>query len=101
MDRDIKGELDKPKRAIAAMPLLKSLANINRLTILCSLIDKEMNVNEIEKTLGIRQPTLSQQLSHLRENKLVKTRRDGKEIFYAIDSQEAEQVIEVLHGLYN
>jgi len=92
--------INQPEGAADALPLLKSLANINRLTILCGLINREMNVHEIETSLGIRQPTLSQQLSQLRENKFVKTRREGKEIFYTIDSNEAEKVIEVLHDLY-
>ena len=38
-------------------------------------------VSELEESLGIRQPTLSQQLTVLRSEGLVNTRRDGKRIF--------------------
>ena len=47
-----------------ASKFLKALANDNRLVILCSLAEGEKNVGELERILGIRQPTLSQQLGH-------------------------------------
>jgi DNA-binding transcriptional ArsR family regulator len=84
----------------AALALLKSLANIDRLTILCSLIEAEKSVSDLEVTLGIRQPTLSQQLARLRSDELVSTRRDGKVIYYSIGNEDAEQIIQVLHDLY-
>jgi DNA-binding transcriptional ArsR family regulator len=86
--------------APAALALLKSLANIDRLTILCSLIETEKSVSDLEITLGIRQPTLSQQLARLRSDELVSTRRDGKVIYYSIGDKDAEHIIEVLHDLY-
>ncbi|WP_320412142.1 hypothetical protein [Candidatus Nitrotoga sp. BS] len=46
--------------------------------------------------LDIRQPKLSQQLSVLREEKLVTTRRDSKQIFYALASREETAVMAVL-----
>ena len=50
--------------------------------------------------LGIQQPTLSQQLGVLREEQLVTTRREGKQIFYSIASTEAMAVMQVLYELY-
>lgn len=94
------GKIEKSEGAAAALPLLKSLGNINRLTILCSLIEGEKSVTELEDSLGIRQPTLSQQLTRLRNDELVSTRRDGKVIYYSIKSKHAEKIIEVLHELY-
>jgi len=47
---------DNAKRASV---FLKSLANGNRLVILCALADGEKNVSQLEEILGIRQPTLS------------------------------------------
>ena len=92
--------MENSNGAEAALTLLKSLANIDRLTILCSLIESEKSVSELEDTLGIRQPTLSQQLARLRSDELVNTRRDGKVIYYSIGSKEVESVIEILHDLY-
>ncbi|NNG03885.1 MAG: helix-turn-helix transcriptional regulator [Inquilinus sp.] len=80
--------------------LLKSLSNSNRLLILCQLIDGEKAVNELEDAIGIRQPTLSQQLARLRKDRMVDARRDGKTIFYRLASEESRAVIELLYGLY-
>ena len=55
----IKNIHDSAKRASV---FLKSLANENRLAILCALVDGEKNVSQLGEILGIHQPTLSQQL---------------------------------------
>ena len=81
----------------AACKLMKVLSNSDRLMILCQLSKGEMRVGEIEALLGIEQPTLSQQLTVLREEGLVVTRREGKHIFYKIQSPKALAVIEVLY----
>lgn len=83
-----------------ASGFLKALANENRLVILCTLAEGEKNVGELENILGIRQPTLSQQLARLRADELVATRRDSKQIYYSIASKEAEQVIGLLYELF-
>lgn len=88
------------KSADRAADFLKALANRNRLTILCLLSQGERSVSDLEAFLGIRQPTLSQQLAVLREENLVATRRDGKAIYYRLASQEAEQVIGMLYELF-
>lgn len=83
--------------ATEACALLKVLANPDRLLLMCQLSQGEACVSELEAQLAIRQPTLSQQLGVLRENGLVTTRREGKNIFYSIASKEALAVIAVLY----
>ena len=80
--------------------LLKALSNSDRLLLLCQMTQGEFSVSELEALTGIRQPTLSQQLTVLREEKLVSTRREGKQIFYSIASHEALAVLQVLYQLY-
>ena len=80
-----------------ACALLKVLANRDRMMILCELSQRECCVSELEEKLEIYQPTLSQQLTVLRREKLVKTRREGKQIYYSLGSKEALAVIEVLY----
>ena len=86
--------------AAAAATLLKALANEDRLLILCNLAAGEKNVTELQEILGLRQPTLSQQLSRLRYEGLVEFRRDGKSIHYRLASDEAAKIIELLYELY-
>ena len=81
-----------------ACRFMKVLANPDRLMILCQLTSGEMCVGDLESTLGITQPTLSQQLTVLREEGLVATRRQGKNVFYRVTSREALALLQVLHG---
>ena len=80
-----------------ACRLMKVLANADRLMILCQLSQGEKRVGELEALLGIVQPTLSQQLTVLRDEALVSTRRDGKAIYYQLSSPQALAVMEVLY----
>ncbi len=79
-----------------ASQLMKSMANPDRLMLLCLLTQGEKTVGEIEGILDIRQPTLSQQLTVLREAELVSTRREGKNIYYTISSESALAIMSVL-----
>ena len=79
---------------------LKALANQNRLLILCNLIDGEKSVGELERAIGLRQPTLSQQLARLRSGNLVRTRRDAKSIYYSIADGDIRAVLQVLYGKF-
>ncbi|WP_024304416.1 helix-turn-helix transcriptional regulator [Pseudogulbenkiania sp. MAI-1] len=80
--------------------LLKSLANEDRLLLLCQLVDGEKTVSELERLTAIRQPTLSQQLGVLRNEGLVATRREGKWIYYRIGRPEALVLLNALHALF-
>lgn len=94
------GNLDMRAMRLAATKaggLLKALANPDRLLLLCQLSHGEHCVSELEEVLGIQQPTLSQQLGVLREERLVITRREGKQIFYSIASKQALAVMQVVY----
>lgn len=81
-----------------ACALLKVMANPDRLVLLCRLSQGELCVSDLEAELGIQQPTLSQQLGILRTEGLVDTRREGKHIYYALASDDAAAVMQVLHA---
>ena len=80
-----------------ACRLMKVLANPDRLLILCQLSQGERRGGELEELLGIVQPTLSQQLTVLRDEELVSARREGKNIHYALTSPQALAVMQVLY----
>jgi len=87
-------------KAGAASTFLKAIANENRLLMLCLLARGEKSVSEIESTLGLRQPTVSQQLARLRADDLVQARRNGKAIHYSLASEEVRRVMIALDGLF-
>ena len=86
--------------AAQAVGVLKLLANEDRLLIMCQLSQGERCVGELEEQLGIRQPTLSQQLSVLRNEGAVHTRREGKNIFYSVADPATLEILAVLYRLY-
>jgi len=57
-------------------------------------------VSDLEQRLGIHQPTLSQQLAVLRGEGVVSTRREGKNIYYAIAQPQVLRLLQTLHELY-
>jgi DNA-binding transcriptional ArsR family regulator len=83
-----------------ASVFLKALSHEARLVILCMLIEGEKSVGEIEETLQLRQPAVSQQLARLRADDLVETRREGKNIYYSLARPEVREVIEALHRAF-
>ena len=86
--------------ASSAVRVLKLLANEDRLLLLCQLSQGERCVSELEEQLGIRQPTLSQQLGVLRSEGQVNTRRDGKNIYYSVANPAALEILALLYRLY-
>ena len=72
---------DAPDKAAR---FLKSLAHRDRLKLLCTLIEGELSVSDIEVKLGSSQPAVSQHLARLREEGIVRSRRVGRQILYEI-----------------
>jgi DNA-binding transcriptional ArsR family regulator len=88
---------DNAKRASG---FLKALAHESRLMMLCILAEGEQSVSELEQQLGLRQPTVSQQLARLRADGLVSTRRNGKTVYYSLASEEARIVIGAIYDVF-
>ena len=84
----------------AAAALLKALANENRLMILCTLIDGEMSVGELNARVLMSQSALSQHLASLREAGLVATRKEAQTVYYTLHGEEAQKIIAVLQSIY-
>ncbi len=76
--------------------MLKLLANANRLSIVSLLAQGERTVADIETTLAIRQPSLSQQLGVLREGGLIRAERAAKTVTYALEEGVLAPVLELL-----
>ena len=83
-----------------AVGTLKMLANPERLLLLCQLSQGEFSVGELEEQLDIHQPTLSQQLGVLRNQGVVATRREGKNIFYSVADPAVLEILLVLYRIH-
>lgn len=102
MENQPAAELSERLRDSAAQccTLLKAMAHEDRLLLLCQLTQGEQNVGELEASVGIRQPSLSQQLGVLREEGLVAARREGKYIYYRLASDKVVAIMETLSALF-
>ncbi|WP_412552407.1 ArsR/SmtB family transcription factor [Shimia sp. MIT1388] len=86
--------------AQAASNFLKAISHEGRLMILCQLASGEKSVTELEDLLSARQAAVSQQLSRLRLEGLVKPRRDGKTIYYSLVDDRSTKIMEVVYELF-
>lgn len=64
--------------------LYKVFGDYSRIRIMYILLQEELCVQDIADALGMTQSAVSHQLKTLKQNKLVKARRDGKSIFYSL-----------------
>ena len=73
--------------------LFKMFADSTRIKILYDLFDGEKNVGEICEDIEMNQSAVSHQLKALKTAKLVKSRRDGKAIYYSLDDDHVKTII--------
>ncbi len=83
-------------RAEEATRLIKALAHPERLMICCQLREGELSVGQIERMLGIPQPRLSRELSKLRGDYIVGTRRESKTVFYHLKDDRIRAIVDTL-----
>jgi len=74
--------------------LFKVLSDPTRLNILLYLKDGEKNVTSISQSVQMEQSAVSHQLRLLRENHVVKSRREGKTILYSLDDFHVLDILE-------
>lgn len=91
---------DMAVRAGEVAALLKTLSHPARLMIVCTLVEHEYSVGELEQRLDIHQPHLSQHLTVLRGAGIVAQRRAGKQIFYRLAEQNAALLVGALYKIY-
>lgn len=79
----------------ALADLFKVFGDTTRIRIMCALFESELSVCCIGDILNMEQSTISHQLRILRQNKLVKVRKDGKQSFYSLDDDHVRQIFEM------
>ena len=73
--------------------LFKVFGDSTRIRILYVLFETEMCVYDLSKILNVTQSAISHQLRVLKQNKLVKFRREGKNIFYSLADEHVRTII--------
>ena len=82
------------KTALELADIFKALGDETRLNIVQLLVGRELCVCDIAELLGISQSAISHQLRVLRQARLVKPRKEGKVVFYALDDVHIKHVFD-------
>ena len=83
--------------------LFEALGDPTRVRILAALIDGEANVGDLVKKIGLTKSAISHQLRGLREKRLIRSRKQGRHVFVAIDDDHVTELFQrgldhALHG---
>ncbi|PKN93796.1 MAG: transcriptional regulator [Chloroflexi bacterium HGW-Chloroflexi-6] len=89
--------------AIQVASLFEALGDPTRVRILAALIDGEANVGDLVKKIGLTKSAISHQLRGLREKRLIRSRKQGRHVFVAIDDDHVTELFQrgldhALHG---
>ncbi|HQQ75251.1 MAG TPA: metalloregulator ArsR/SmtB family transcription factor [Pseudomonadales bacterium] len=87
-------------RAGEVSDFLKTLANENRLLILCVLLEGEQNVGQLNSRIDLSPSAVSQHLAWLRESGFVQTRRESQTIYYQLADERVATVMALLKQLF-
>jgi len=81
--------------------IMKSFSNKSKLAILCFLWEEEKNVSSIIKCANISQSQVSQYLLKMKLEKLLKSEKKWKEVFYSISDRKILKLIKAMKNIFN
>lgn len=88
------GKLPSEEQFINLSEFYKAFSDPTRLKILSALFHTELCVCDLVKILNITQPAVSYQLKLLKYMRLVKFRKEGKSVFYALDDSHIKEIFQ-------
>ena len=89
----VRGQLPPDELLYDLAELFKVFGDSTRIRILFVLFEAEVCVCDLAETLGMTQSALSHQLRILKQNRLVKSRREGKQAFYSLADDHVRTII--------
>lgn len=83
--------------------IFRCLGDASRVRIISALSSDEMNVGALSEVVGISESAVSHQLRVLRQMRLVRSRKEGRQVYYALDDEHIADLYyrgldHVLHG---
>lgn len=89
----VEGRMPRPEELEEMAELFKVFGDSTRIRILYILSESELCVCDIAALLGLTQPAVSYQLKTLKRSRLVRSRREGKAVFYALADSHVATII--------
>jgi len=65
--------------------LFRSFSDTSRVRILSAIVEQELNISALAELVGVTESAVSHHMRGLRQMRLVRSRRDGKEVYYRVD----------------
>ena len=102
MDRHAISTLDE-QTATHLAELFASLSDPTRVRILAALIVGEVNVGDLVQEMGLSKSAISHQLRLLRDRQVIRTRKQGRQVFIALDDEHIGELFQrgldhIMHG---
>jgi len=103
MNKTIKPTTLNENTATNLAGLFRALSDPTRLRIIAALMDGEVNVRTLAEIVGISESAVSHQLSTMRHMRLVRARRQGRQVYYSLDDEHVADLFQrglehVTHG---
>jgi ArsR family transcriptional regulator, lead/cadmium/zinc/bismuth-responsive transcriptional repressor len=73
--------------------LFSALSDPSRVRIIAALLSGEMNVGDIAAAVGMSSSAVSHQLRTLRQIRVVRTSKQGREVYYALDDDHVIEMV--------
>lgn len=102
MDIQVQPAIEQ-QTAVRLAELFQALSDASRLRILSTLLNGAMNVRSLAEAAGISESAVSHHLRGLRMLRLVRARKEGRQVFYSLDDKHIDELLRsgldhVLHG---
>lgn len=94
LDRAVKN-MPEEKNIASLTAFFKMMGDATRIKMMYLMGEGELCVQDIADTLGMTKSAISHQLSGLKQAGVVKSRREGKNIFYSLDDEHVKEVVMV------
>ena len=93
MGADVQGSALPSEQVELAVEIFRMLADGTRIQLLWALRDSELSVNELAESIGKPGPAVSQHLAKLRMARMVRTRREGNQVFYRVENDHIATLV--------
>ncbi len=80
-------------QAELVVEVFRMLSDTTRVRLLWALLDRELAVNQLVELVGKSAPSVSQHLAKLRMARLVRTRREGTQVFYRLENEHVARLV--------
>lgn len=81
--------------AVDLAELFRTMGDANRMRIISLLIQHELCVHDVANLLGMSQSAVSHQMRALRQMRLVKSRKEGRNVYYTLDDDHVAQLFAI------